>query len=120
MLIKKLKDLEKFTAGDGCELREHFHPEKDKVQCRYSLAHATVKPGQVTALHRLKKSSEVYYIIRGEGIMHVDEEAAVVGPGDAIVIPPGAKQYIENARAGDLEFICIVDPPWRLEDEQIL
>jgi mannose-6-phosphate isomerase-like protein (cupin superfamily) len=51
--------------------------------------------------------------------MHIDEESLEVGAESAIYIPPGARQYIENTGDSDLEFLCIVDPAWREEDEEI-
>ena len=50
----------------------------------------------------------------------IDDESRDVGPGCAVYIPPGAVQSIENTGAGDLIFLCIVDPAWRPEDEEIL
>jgi mannose-6-phosphate isomerase-like protein (cupin superfamily) len=42
-----------------------------------------------------------------------------VEPGDAVYIPPGAKQFIRNLGTEPLAFLCIVDPAWHLEDEII-
>jgi mannose-6-phosphate isomerase-like protein (cupin superfamily) len=119
MFIKKLKDCPEFIAGDGCMLRELLHPDKADLRFRYSLAHATVKPGQTTWLHRLA-TSEVYYILAGEGIMRINDEASSVGPGDAVYIPPHAAQQITNAGTADLVFLCIVDPAWRKEEEEVI
>ena len=119
MFVKHLKDYREFIAGDGSVLRELLNPDKSALEVRYSLAHATVNAGQKTRPHKLE-SSEVYYIIAGKGIMHVDEETAEVGPNCAIYIPPRAVQYIENTGNCDLEFLCIVDPAWREEDEEVL
>jgi mannose-6-phosphate isomerase-like protein (cupin superfamily) len=119
MFIKKLTDCEEFTAGDGSLLRELLHPVKADIAIRYSLAHAIVKPGLTTTLHSLK-TSEVYYIMEGEGIMHINEESSKVLPGAAIYIPPGSRQYIHNTGKTDLIFICLVDPAWRREDEEIM
>ncbi|MDO8620622.1 MAG: cupin domain-containing protein [bacterium] len=117
MLIKDLKDCEEFLAGDKTILREFLHPDKmSDAGFRYSLAHATVKAGESSTPHALK-TSEVYYILEGEGEMHIGDEVANVYAGQAIVIPPDAKQYIKNIGAGDLKFLCIVDPAWRKEDE---
>jgi mannose-6-phosphate isomerase-like protein (cupin superfamily) len=118
MFLKRLKDCREFTAGDGSILRELLHPEKADLQIRYSLAHAKVAAGQETFPHKLK-ASEVYYITAGSGLMHIDDKAFAVGPDSAIYIPPGARQYIENTGRSDLEFLCIVDPAWREEDEEI-
>lgn len=118
MFIKNLKDCPEFIAGDSTILREIVHPEKADIAIRYSLAHAIVKPGEISTPHSLK-TSEVYYILEGNGTMHIDAETADVGPGDTIYIPPTSKQYIENNGNTDLVFLCIVDPAWKTEDESI-
>lgn len=119
MLIKKLQDCDEFTAGDNSLLRELLHPDKADLAIRYSLAHAVVKPGVASRPHRLK-TSEVYYILEGEGIMHIDGESARVSPGQAVYIPPHSRQYIQNTGKNELKFLCIVDPAWQSEDEEVL
>ncbi len=119
MFIRQLKDRPEFIAGDACRLRELLNAKTDKRAYRYSLAHAVVKPGIKTKPHSLK-TSEVYYILEGEGRMHVDSEVAEVGPGDVIDIPPKAIQFIENTGKADLVFLCIVDPAWCPANEEIL
>lgn len=118
MFIRRLHDCTEFIAGDNCRLREILHPDKAGLQLRYSLAHAVVAPGQTTWLHSLR-TSEVYYILSGKGIMHIDGESRPVIPGDTVYIPPKAKQQITNPGTSDLVFICIVDPAWRKEDEEV-
>jgi mannose-6-phosphate isomerase-like protein (cupin superfamily) len=118
MLIRHLKDCREFTAGDGCTLRELLHAGKGAFAFRYSLAHAVVQPGQTTARHALK-TSEVYYILEGQGCMHIDQDSQDVSAGDAIDIPPNAVQYISNIGTEPLAFLCIVDPAWRKEDETV-
>lgn len=119
MIIKDLKNCKEFTAGDSTLLRELLHPGKEKLMLRYSLAHAIVKPGLTSQPHKLK-TSEVYYILEGEGMMTIGNEKEKVFPGQAVYIPPNAKQFIQNTGKSDLKFICIVDPAWRVEDEEIL
>jgi mannose-6-phosphate isomerase-like protein (cupin superfamily) len=118
MLIRKLLDCPEFIAGDGTQLRELLHPDKQPLQLRYSLAHATVPVGQVSTPHALT-TSEVYYILQGQGEMHIDDEAQTVEPGDAVYIPPNARQFIRNTGQEALVFICLVDPAWRKEDETV-
>ena len=118
MFLKHLKDSKEIIAGDDSILRELLHPEKQDLQIRYSLAHAKVLPGRATKPHRLK-TSEVYYIIAGNGLMHIDKESFDVSPDSAVYIPPHATQYIENTSDSDLIFLCIVDPAWRKEDEEV-
>jgi mannose-6-phosphate isomerase-like protein (cupin superfamily) len=118
MLIRKLSACEEFTAGDGTLLRELLHPDKQPINLRYSLAHAIVPIGEVSTPHSLT-TSEVYYLLEGQGEMHLDGEQQIVEPGDAVYIPPNAKQFIRNTGDIPLVFICIVDPAWRKEDETI-
>ncbi|WP_416670772.1 cupin domain-containing protein [Egbenema bharatensis] len=118
MLIQNLNDCPEFIAGDGTQLRELLHPDKQPIALRYSLAHAIVPPGQTSIPHSLT-TSEVYYILEGTGEMHIDEETQPVAPGDAIYIPPDAMQYIHNNGTIPLVFLCIVDPAWRKEDETV-
>lgn len=119
MIVKDLSERPGFISGDKAFLRELLHPAKDAVGIRYSLAHAVVEPGRRTLPHRLA-TTEVYYILSGDGIMRVDDEARRVRPGQAVCIPPGAVQSIENTGAAALAFLCIVDPAWRPEDEEVL
>jgi mannose-6-phosphate isomerase-like protein (cupin superfamily) len=118
MLIRKLLDCPEFIAGDGTKLRELLHPDKQDIALRYSLAHAIVPVGQVSTPHSLT-TSEVYYILEGQGAMYIDDEVKPVEPGDAVYIPPQARQYIRNTGPTPLVFICLVDPAWRQEDETV-
>ena len=119
MLIRHLRDCAEFVAGDGSLLRELLRPTRGEVDIRYSLAHATVRPGEKTRPHRLK-TTEVYYLLQGQGRMRINNEAKNVMAGSAIYIPPHGVQWIENTGTVDLVFLCLVDPAWRPEDEEIM
>lgn len=119
MFVKHLEDCEEFIAGDNSILREVLHPKNDKIKIGYSIAYAKVKPGETTYLHKLK-SSEVYFILSGEGEIYVDGEQKKVFSGHVVYIPPNSTQKIRNVGNTDLEFLCIVYPAWKVEDEEIL
>lgn len=119
MRIKRLNDCEKFISGDEAVLRELMNPLKGDFKFRYSLAHAVVKPGKSTKLHRLK-TSEVYYILKGSGVVYIGKESSKVRAGCAVYIPPRSLQRIKNTSSSDLVFLCIVDPAWKKEDEEII
>jgi mannose-6-phosphate isomerase-like protein (cupin superfamily) len=44
----------------------------------------------------------------------------VVEAGSLIYVPPGSKQSLENSGPTAIEFLCLVDPAWRSEDEEVL
>ena len=120
MLIKDLAKCQYFKAFDNTSLCELLHPGRDGPDIPYSIAHARLEPGAASLPHRLKTSSEVYFILEGKGEMHIDSKEAEVHTGQAIFIPPGSWQYIRNTGRVDLKFLCIVHPMWRAEDEERL
>jgi len=119
MFIRKLTNCPTFIAGDKTILKELLHPDKANLALRYSLAHAVVPVDTASIAHRLK-TSEVYYILSGSGEMHIGEQSALVEAGDTVYIPPNATQWIENTGDEPLTFLCIVDPAWKEEDEEVL
>jgi mannose-6-phosphate isomerase-like protein (cupin superfamily) len=108
-----------FLAGDHTRLREILHPAKHPLKLGYSLAHGTLGPGQQSKRHVLA-SSEVYYFIAGQGRFMIDDQVLSVEAGTTLYVPPGGRQSLENTGATDIEFLCLVDPAWKPEDEMIL
>ena len=47
-------------------------------------------------------------------------ERAEIGAAQAVYIPPGEIQFIENPGPGRLAFLCLVDPAWTAADEEVL
>jgi len=114
--------MKKTTALDDTIIRELLNPKHDDkgLILGYSIAHATLNPGIASLPHRFKEASEVYYILKGKGIMHIDEDTEEVHPGDTIYIHPMKVQYIENVGKDDLEFLCIVYPEWEPSAEELV
>ncbi len=75
-----------------------------------SLAEATLPAGCATERHYHKVSEEFYFILEGTAHMEIDGETCEVGPGDAILIPPGAWHQITAATA--LCMLCCCAPPY--------
>jgi mannose-6-phosphate isomerase-like protein (cupin superfamily) len=119
MFIRDLGGSKEFVAGDNTLLRELFNPLKDELDLGYSFAVGRVQPGGDTYLHRLK-NSEVYFFLKGTAEITIDEETAVVGATQAVYVPPGSSQKVKNVGADELLFVCIVDPAWKQDDEELL
>jgi mannose-6-phosphate isomerase-like protein (cupin superfamily) len=100
---------EPFTTKDGSTIRELMHAANQ------SLAEATLAPGEETQRHYHAASEELYYVLAGEGEMEVDGERSAVFPGDAILIPPGARHQI-TAGASELRFLCCCAPAYSHAD----
>jgi len=119
MFTKSIQEGHYFQAFDHTILCELIHPARDGIALPYSIAHVVLKPGTTSLPHLLKESSEVYFILEGRGVMHIDDESATVAQGQAVYIPPGSKQYIQNTGTDDLKILCLVHPMWRKEDEVV-
>lgn len=119
MLIKSIKKCKYFQVPDETILCEILHPKNEKIDMGCSIAHAYLESGKSSLPHRLKTSTEVYYILNGSGRMHVDEEEEIISSGQVVYIPPGSEQWIENVGDDDLLFLVVVSPPWQEEDEEI-
>ena len=116
MIVKKIEEIEAFTGQEGTEVKQIFSPSETDNSIRYSIAHCTINPGNNSKSHTMK-TSEMYYIIQGNGIMHIGEEQKQVKQNEVIFVPPMSKQFLENNGDVDLVVLCIVDPAWRQEDE---
>lgn len=119
MFVKDKEECKEFVSLDKAKLREILHPKNDPIDLGFSVAYAKIKPGDETIAHKLE-ATEVYYILRGQGMMYVNEESKEVREGCAIYIPPNSVQHIKNTADNDLEFICIVEPPWNSENDEIV
>ncbi|MBL6964657.1 MAG: cupin domain-containing protein [Bacteroidetes bacterium] len=117
--IKHLDQIHEIVAGDKCFLKEIFHPDKDDIDIGYSLASAYIHAGGKTLNHFLDQS-ETYYIISGKGRMHIDDHSFDVKAGSSYYVPPKSHQWLENTGDSKIEFLVIVDPPWRKKGEVIL
>lgn len=119
MFKVRLSERPEFLAGDHTRLREIFHPTKHHLKVGYSLAHGKLGPGQRSKQHVLA-SSEVYYFIAGQGRFMIDEQVVSVEAGTTVYVPPGATQSLANTGTIEIEFLCLVDPAWNIQDEKVL
>ncbi len=76
------------------------------------LAHALIPPGNVIEEH-VDPVEEIYFILKGGGVMKVGEEEREVKEGDAIWIPVGAPHRLENTRDVTTAIIVIAAYPIR-------
>ena len=119
MSLRKFESLDKIQGAEGTTIRQIFHPHNTFNGINHSLAHFVLETGKRSTLHKMK-TSETYYILEGNGKLHVNDDVFDVSSNDAVFVPPMAKQFIENSGDSPLKFLCIVDPPWTQDDEIIL
>jgi mannose-6-phosphate isomerase-like protein (cupin superfamily) len=104
-----------FVTTDGSTIRSLLDRSNAPV-ANQSLAEATIEAGEATVRHYHRVSEEIYYLVDGTGRMELDGEVTAVGPGDAILIPPGAWHRITADGDGPLRLLCSCAPPWSADD----
>ena len=116
MISKKIKSLDSFHGDEGSEIKQIFYPENTQNGIRYSLAQSVISPGKSSKPHKMK-SAEIYFVLDGDGIIHVDDQSEKIEKYQSIYVPPLSKQYLENTGQTELKVLCIVDPAWKPDDE---
>ena len=119
MSLRKNSEIDSIQGNEGTKIKQFFHPHNTLNGINYSLAQFTLKPGKKSILHKIK-SSEIYYILEGNGELYVDENIHHLEKDDSVYVPPNSKQFIENKGKVDLRFLCIVEPAWKIEDETLI
>jgi mannose-6-phosphate isomerase-like protein (cupin superfamily) len=109
--VRSREQAEPFTTKDGSTIRVLLDAHLGGT-ANQSLAEAWLEPGQATQRHYHAHTEELYVLLEGEGEMEVDGDRARVGPGDAILIPPGARHQIRAAVDAPLRFLCCCAPPY--------
>lgn len=119
MISIDLDSVKPIDGDEGTKIRQIFHPHNTMLGISYSVIRCSLEPGKSSKQHVLK-SSEVYYVLSGSGILQIDDQPFHIKENQAVYVPPRAKQFIQNTGQTLLEFLCIVDPAWKKEDETIL
>ena len=115
MEIRNLDAAEAFTTKDGSTIRELLGLPTSSLVRNQSLAEAALAAGQSTQRHYHRASEEIYFMLEGGGLMEVDGDEHEVGPGDAVLIPPGAWHTL-RAGADGARLLCMCAPPYTHED----
>lgn len=115
MDVINIAEVAPFATKDGSEIRELLNRGNSCIR-NQSLAEARLAPGGATTPHSHPRTEEIYYILTGTGRMRIEAETRMVGPGDAIAIPPGARHQITNTGDIELKFLCCCAPGYEHDD----
>jgi mannose-6-phosphate isomerase-like protein (cupin superfamily) len=113
MTVRNLSAQAPFITKDGSTIRSILDRTNAPVQ-KQSLAEARVPAGSATERHYHKILEEFYFILEGAGEIELDGDRRMVGPGDAILIPPRVWHTIKATE--QLRFLCCCAPPYAHED----
>lgn len=119
MSLRKNSEIKYIQGDEGTKIKQYFHPHNTLNGINYSIAQFTLEPGKKSKLHKIR-SSEIYYILEGNGNLMINEDSHNLEKDDSVYVPPNSKQFIENIGSNNLRFLCIVEPAWKADDETIL
>lgn len=112
-------DVQAYVTKDRSTIRELMCPARHGNQAQ-SLAEAIVPAGKRTLLHRHLSSEEIYFIVRGEGLMTLGDTSFPVRAGDTICIPPGTPHAITAGPRQRLRILCACSPAYSHDDTELL
>lgn len=72
-----------------------------------TVSKTTLYPTKKTGGHGHAGIDEVYYFVRGEGMILIDDEEFLCEAGDIFMIPGGAFHQVRNIGETNLEFVCV-------------
>lgn len=113
MIVRNLKDpevLETTYIAHGGAIAQMILDRRTLKELGF-LAIAQLAPGKAIEAHS-DPMEEIYFVVRGEGEMTVDEETRHVGPGDAVWLPTGSLHGLTNSGEEDLVILVSASPAW--------
>ena len=119
MSLCENSEIDSIQGNERTKIKQYFHPHNTLNGINYSLAQFTPEPGKKFKLHKMR-SSEIYYILEGNGNLNVNENTYHLEKDDSAYVPPNSKQFIENTGKDNFRFLCIVEPAWKADGELLL
>lgn len=107
---------EKYIAEDNSVAKEFMGPKNSNLK-NLSIAEITIPPGVKVKKHYHLVSEETYHILKGSGIMYLNDEQSLITTEQAVAILPGQWHSIYNPHDEDLVMCVTCSPPWKMEDQ---
>lgn len=105
MHIQRL-DPAKLHEAYGIQV-QMLYPWEGVVEPPFGAAWAVVPPGQKTK-HHGHQEGETFFMVRGQGVMRIDDESVEVKAGDVFYQPPLHRHILENtSETEDLLFLTV-------------
>ena len=115
----QVKDLNLLTEShishDGATVYE-LNSLKERTNSNIGIAVGYLKGLKKAKQHYHIKSEEVYFVIRGEGTIKLDDKDENIGKGSLIYIPQNIHHSLKNTLKQPLEILCLSSPPYSKGD----
>lgn len=71
-------------------------------------AQISIEPGHSIGFHDHQRESELFYVIKGEGVYNDNGKEVTVGVGDVCICPSGESHCIENKGSELLQLVALI------------
>lgn len=85
-----------------------------------SLAHVIMAPRTASLRHKHLKFTELYYILAGSGMLHLDTQQIFLAAGMAKEVPPGVAHHLRNTGDVPLVHLVLCEPAFDSKDVVLL
>ena len=95
-------------GGEVVKDNETYLLKDNKLLNNLVLSSTDLKPNMSTRGHKHEGQEEVYYFVKGNGTMDIDDTTFNVAPGDVILIEDGVFHRVHASDTG-CYFVCVFD-----------
>ncbi len=95
-------------GGDIVKDNETYLLKDNKLLKNLVLSSTDLKPNMSTRGHKHEGQEEVYYFVKGQGTMELDNKKIKVDPGDVVLIEDGVFHRVHANEQG-CYFVCVFD-----------
>lgn len=114
MNLKNVAEQQVHSTVDGSAIRSLFNTHNSPVEA-LSVAEASLRPNSEALRHHHVRTTEIYFVLEGSGVVEVAGESKSVKVGDAVLILPGQSHRMVSGKDG-IRFLCSSSPPFSRED----
>ncbi|MDP4093746.1 MAG: cupin domain-containing protein [Bacillota bacterium] len=112
-MIKKAENMEieikdQMRGGKGSVEIMHIFKQQELTGKARLCAKISINPGCSIGLHEHVNEEEIFYVIKGKGIVNDNGEVKEVAKGDSILTGGGAVHSIENTGSDVLELVAVI------------
>ncbi|WP_026486607.1 cupin domain-containing protein [Caldanaerobius polysaccharolyticus] len=112
-MIKRAQDMEielreKMRGGNGTVKILHIFDKGELPSKSRLLAHMTLEKGCSIGFHEHVNETEIFYFLRGQGVVNDNGQSHKVSAGDALKTGNGTGHSVENTGNEPLEFIAVI------------
>jgi len=75
-----------------------------------SVIQERIPPGGAEIKHYHEKAHQFFFVLSGEATMEIREEKRVLGPGQAVAVPPKVSHRLSNEGREDLSLLVVSAP----------